>query len=90
MTNVLNDFTNSYFKVTQKEPIFENTNPDYCYLRSSEFTNNPAINQFGLGIVQNDDQFDSIFIKNDPKIRVRPSFILILKESSILKHIIPF
>ena len=56
--------------VTCHEPILDTINEKHCYLRTSEFTNRPDINQFDLGVVTYDDEFDSLQIRTNPKIKV--------------------
>ena len=63
------------FIVTSREPIFGTLNESHCYLKTSEFTNRPEINQFCLGTVVHDDEFDRLYIQGNQRVKVK-DFIL--------------
>ena len=56
--------------VTPEEPITGELNAEHCFLRTSEFTNNPRINQFVTGVITHNDSFTNLDLKIDPLVKV--------------------
>ena len=58
------------FLVTPEEPITGVLSEKHCFLRTSEFTNNPRINQFVTGVVTYKDDFAQLGLHEDPLVKV--------------------
>lgn len=56
--------------MTPEEPITGRISSEHCYLRTSEFTNNPRINSFVTGVVTHNDSYSNIGVTEDPLIKV--------------------
>ena len=61
--------------MTPHEPVTGESSLDHCYLKTSEFTNNPRINQFTTGTITYNDLFEDIDNLRAPQIKVSSSFI---------------
>ena len=62
--------------MTPEEPITGEINAHHCYLRTSEFTNSPRINQFVTGVVTYNDDYTHFGQTRDPLIKVNSAKII--------------
>ena len=62
--------SNIWLSVTTEEPITGQNSTEHCFLKTSEFTNSPRINQFATGVVTFNDLYENIDAPREPLIKV--------------------